>query len=207
MRTLQSFIWHHHTTNIHVALITARIRRMGEGTVFSLFVSSHLGGVLPQSGLGGVPHLRSGRGGTPSQVWLGGYPIPGLGGRGYPILGLDGVPPPTRSGWGTSLPRPGMGYPPRPGTGNPPGTWEGLPPLQTWDWVPPPTWDIASTCYVAGGMPLAFTQEDFLVFSILVSGCYDRPSAFFIGHQFSCSPSLPLSRSSVLPKLRSLPKL
>ena len=33
-------------------IITARIRRMEEGTVFSLFVSSHLGG-----------------GGYPSQVW------------------------------------------------------------------------------------------------------------------------------------------
>ena len=54
-------------------LITARIRRMGEGTVFSLFVSSHLGGGGSQvqvwrgglrSRSGGVPGLRSG--GSPS---------------------------------------------------------------------------------------------------------------------------------------------
>ena len=44
-------------------IITARIQRMGEGTVFSLFVSPHLwvgGGGYPISGLG--------KGGTPSQV-------------------------------------------------------------------------------------------------------------------------------------------
>ena len=84
-------------------------------------VCSHLGG-YPISVLGrGVPHPRSRWGGTPSQVQVEGYPIPGLGG--YPI----------------------------PGPGGTPGT-------------PPPA-RIASTCYsyVAGGMPLAFMQEDFLV--------------------------------------------
>ena len=127
---------------------------MGEGTVFSLFVSPHLGrrGV-PQSGLGGrAPHSRFGQ--------VGGYPIPGL------------APPPQT--WD--------GVPPRPGMGSP-QTWDGVPPdlgwgtPQTWDRVPPWTWDrvpppdlgwgtppsIASTCYVVGGMPLAFMQEDFLV--------------------------------------------
>ena len=43
-------------------IFTSRIRRMGEGTVFSLFVSSHLN-----------------RGGedTPSQFRMEGFPIPG----------------------------------------------------------------------------------------------------------------------------------
>ena len=61
--------------------------------IFSLCVSVHtlMGG--------GVPHLRSGWVGTPSQVWLGGYPIPGLAG-GYPISGLAGGVPHLRSGWG-----------------------------------------------------------------------------------------------------------
>ena len=83
---------------------------MGEGTVFSLFVSPHLGG------------------GYPSQV--GGYPIPGLAG-GYPIPGLArGVPHP-RSGWGVSR------VPLQPGLdGVPPWTWDGVPP-RTWDGVPP----------------------------------------------------------------------
>ena len=67
-------------------IFTARIRRMGEGTVFSLFVSSHLGGGprsrsgggVPGPGQGGVPGLRS-RGGTWSQI-QGGYPVSDLGG-------------------------------------------------------------------------------------------------------------------------------
>ena len=54
-------------------------------------------------------------------------------------------------GWGT--PQPWMGYPRGPGMGYPPNLG--------WDTPPPP--GIGSTCYVAGGMPLAFTQEDFLV--------------------------------------------
>ena len=186
-----------------VCLITARIRRMGEGTVFSLFVSPHLrgggypisglggGGVYPISGLGrgypipglagGVPHPRSGQGGTPSQVCSGGTPWDGV----PPDLRWatpqtwDGVPPPDL-GWGTPCqvwgvppgtwdrvpppnlgrgtpPKPGMGYPPDLGWGNPPGPGTGYPPS-----------NIASTCYgyAAGGMPLAFTQEDFLVFDL-----------------------------------------
>ena len=45
-------------------IFTARIRRMGEGTVFSLFVSPHLDG----EGGGWVSHPRSRWGGTPSWV-------------------------------------------------------------------------------------------------------------------------------------------
>ena len=38
--------------------------------------------------------------------------------------------------------------------------------------TPPPIRQssIASTCYVAGGMPLAFTQEDFLVLKLFAFG-------------------------------------
>ena len=140
---------------------------MGEGTVFSLFVSPHLGGGTP---------VRSG--GYPIPGLAGGYPIPGLGrGRrrgGYPIQGLDrggylGYPPDggylgypqTRSGWGIPPTRSGWGKPPGPGMGSPANLgWDNPP--QTWDRVPPP--DLGwGTCYAAGGMPLAFTQEDFLV--------------------------------------------
>ena len=49
---------------------------MGEGTVFSLFVSPHLGGGTPVRSRWGVPHLRSG---------VGGVPHPDLDGGGYPI--------------------------------------------------------------------------------------------------------------------------
>ena len=138
-----------------VELITARIRIMGEGTVFSLFVSSHPGGY-------------------PSQVWGGGYPISGLGGTpsqvlGYPISGLGGYPH-HRSGGVPHL-RSG-GVPHLRSGGTPSQVWGG-PHLRS-GWVPlspemgqgtPPS-SIASTCYVAGGMPLAFTQEDFLVCSL-----------------------------------------
>ena len=185
-----------------VMIFTAHIQRMGEGTLFSSFVSSHLGGGVPKSGLwgypipclaGGVPHPRSrGKGvshprsgwggtqGTPPpnrsgwgtpQTWDRVPPQPGMG---YPLT-WDGVPPPDLGQgtpldleWGTP-PRPGNGVtpqtwdrvPPRPGTGYPPDLGWGTPPRPGMG--PPPTWDIASTCYVAGSMPLAFTQEDFLV--------------------------------------------
>ena len=102
----------------------------------------------------------------------------------YPLWPEMGYPPQT---WDGVPPRPGMGYPPDLRWGTPqtwdgvlPQTWDGVPPRpemgyppQTWDWVPPRPGtryppqprqiSIASTCYAAGGMPLAFTQEDFLV--------------------------------------------
>ena len=122
------------------------------------------------------------RGGTTSQVWLGGYPIPGL---------LGGTP--SRSGWGGTPSQVWLGGVPHPRSGwGTPQTWDGVSPC-TWDMVHPPqttdvvpfqrwdlrwgtpwTWDgvpppsIASTCYEAGGMPLAFTQ-DFLVYMCVLS--------------------------------------
>ena len=114
-------------------------------------------------------------GGTQSQVWM-------VGGR---------VPHP-RSGWwgggGTLLARSGLGVPhPRSGGGVPgvllarSGWWGGGKPPARSGWLggylgyPPTTmtgWgtstptSLASTSYAAGGMPLAFTQEDFLVIYI-----------------------------------------
>ena len=93
------------------------------------------------------------RGGTPSQVWVGGVPHLSSRGRGYPIpgSGRGGTPAGGYPSWGGN---PVGGYP----------SWGAtsargvLHPR-----FPPPR--IASTCYgyAAGGMPLAFTQEDFLV--------------------------------------------
>ena len=164
-------------------VITTRIQRMGEGNIFSLFTV--VGGGVPLPGLdGGGGTLSQVWGGTPSQVR--GVPQPGLDGGGY--LGY----PPVRSGWwGYS---PGQvwivgGYPwypstTRTGWGTPHQDWMGYPPPSTTrtGWGTPPTqvWmvggtrgtptpmrqsSIASTCYAAGGVPLAFTQEDFLVFN------------------------------------------
>ena len=136
--------------DVFILFITARIRRMGEGTVFSLFVSSHLGGGIPQSGLGGVPHPKSGQGvphprsgwgeGYPSQVWPGGYPIPGLGrGGGTPsqVWMREGYPPDQvwmgyPQTWDGVPPGPGMGYPPDLGWGTFPGPGMGYLPW-TWD--------------------------------------------------------------------------
>ena len=220
-------------------IITARIRRMGEGTVFSLFVSSHLDGVgVPESGLdgwGGSTPARSGWwgvprpgldgggypsqvwmiGGNPSQVWMvggtqdtpsqvwmvGGVPQPGLDGGGYPsqvwmVGGTWGTPQPGLDGGGYPgqvlmgeypgqvwmvggvpgvSPQPGLDrgvpwVPPHHDWMGYPSPWvDGVPPTMSgWgtprhEWMGyPPT--IASTGYAAGGMPLTFTQEDFLVF-------------------------------------------
>ena len=137
-------------------LFTTRIRRMGEGNIFSLFtLSGGGGGTKSRSGLwgGGVPQYLGW--GEPHPRG-GGVPQPGLdsGGEPHPRggtlarSGWWGYTPQVRSGW--------WGYPPPPGQ-----VWMvgGYPPTH------PPTKQSskASTYYAAGGMPLAFTQEDFLV--------------------------------------------
>ena len=93
---------------------------MGEGNSFSLFTSGG-GGTPSQVWVGGYPIPVPGRGATPSQVQVGGYPIPGPG-RGVPQLG--GYPSqrgdtPAR-GYPSSLgvPQPEGGYPSQ--GGNPP---------------------------------------------------------------------------------------
>ena len=98
-------------------------------------------------------HLQGG-GGTPSQVWTGRYPIPGL----------DGVAPHPADGYPISGPDRGYAIPGPDGGG-------GLPPSKIRMVYPPPLpirrqISITSTCYAAGSMPLAFTQEDFLALNI-----------------------------------------
>ena len=140
-----------------------------------------MGGTLARSGGRGTPaRSRCWGGGTPSQV-NGGVPQPSLDDWGV-IPGTlpqtwDGVPPQTWHGvppnlgcgipwtWDRVPSRHGMGYPWDLGWGTPLDMGWGTP--RTLDGVPPPRQiSIASTCYTAGGMPLAFTQEDFLVFFI-----------------------------------------
>ena len=141
----------------------------------------------------GVPHLRSGgypisgQGGTLARSR--GVPQPGLDVGGTPSQ-VGGTP--ARSRWGTPQtwdgvpPVPGMGYPPDLGWGTPLDLGCGTPPDLGWGTPPDIRWgtpldlrwgtpldlrwgtpprqiSIASTCYAAGGMPLAFTQEDFIV--------------------------------------------
>ena len=94
---------------------------------------------------GGYPHPRSGRrGGTPSQDLMGVLPLSKTG------WGTSPPPLPPRTGWGTPHPLSKTGW--------------GTPPVQDWmGYLPPPPVSKASTCYAAGGVALAFTQEDFLV--------------------------------------------
>ena len=171
---------------MEICIITARIRRMGEGTVFNLSVHTSIG----RGGGGFVPiWLADGEGGReviPSQVWMGeGYPIPGLDGVPYPRskwgvphpMSRQGVPhhrsifgvPHPRSRWGGGVPhlRSGQGYPhPRSGRGysSPHREWMGVPPPQIRRQI-----SIASTCYATSGVPLAFTQEGFFVDIVITS--------------------------------------
>ena len=117
-----------------------------------------------------VPHHRSGWGGgtQPGLDWGGGLPWTGLDGGGVLWPGLDGGRgTPARTGWwvvpqlgldGGVVPQPcldgGVGEGGTQGTPTRSGWWGGTPIRQS---------SIASTCYPADSMPLAFTQEDFLV--------------------------------------------
>ena len=97
----------------------------------------------------------------------------------YPIPGLGGGVPHLRSRWGVPHLRSGGGTPSRSGGWGVPhhrsGGWgvPRVPPNQVWmvggyPGYPPPMRQssIASTCYAADGVPLAFTQEDFLVMNL-----------------------------------------
>ena len=90
---------------------------------------------------------------------------------------------PLAAGWGTSPIRK-MGYPPVQVPGQDWGyhQQDRVPPSAAWGSPPgpgprsgqggTPSWNrMACTCYAAGGTPLAFTQEDFLV-DLLDTGSY-----------------------------------
>ena len=119
--------------------------------ILSLFVSPHLNG--------GLPLPRSGQGGTQSQAQMGGVTLCQVQTGGTPISGLDGGRG-TPSCWQGGIPIQDQDR-------------EGIPchtPLVKTGWGTPPTpirrqISIARTCYAAGGVILACTQEDFLVFA------------------------------------------
>ena len=84
--SMASLLCSHLFHNSHI--VTARIRRMGEGNIFC----PHLHG--------GLPRPRSvGGGSTPSQVWVGGTPSQVWVGCTLSPICWWGVPHP-RSGWG-----------------------------------------------------------------------------------------------------------
>ena len=113
------------------------------------------GGGEPWAGLtggGGTPARSNGGGRYPSQVHMG-YPRWGTPWQGWGT-------PPARTGWGI----PDMGYTPN-GVPPPPP-----PPVQDRKW---------STWYAAVGMPLVFTQEDFLVHSKKIECCKSAVKIFW----------------------------
>ena len=93
------------TKTITFEVITARIRGMRQGNIFSLFIS--LQGTIPQSLVSG-PSPASG-----SMSFPVGNPVMSqvLQGHGYPRIAVP--PPPPRQDWVTTL-QPGLGYSPQP---------------------------------------------------------------------------------------------
>ena len=144
-------------------IIPARIRSMTGRYCSHRCLSINISGGVPRQGLDGrgVPHPRSGRG----------VPHP-RSGWGVPHLRSgQGVVPHPRSGWGRGIP-PDLrwGTPPDLGWGTPLDLGWGTPQEHGTEYPPDLRWgtlprqiSITSTCYTVGGMPLAFTQEDFLV--------------------------------------------
>ena len=166
----------------------------GEGNTFSLCVSSHLGGRG-----GGTPvrqwgyHLPRSRwvggGVKPSQVRMRGYPFPGQeGGTAHPDL-RRGTP---IGKMGYLHPDLGRGYPypdlePRQGEGGTPNRNR-----------------IARTCYVAAGMPLVFTKEDFLVEYLLANFLFFFLSVNMSIHMsgFACAVATLKNKNGKIPQLQ-----
>ena len=161
-------------------IFTDRVRSTREGYVLtrvcpSICLSTPWGGEYPsQVQVRGDTQARSRWGGYPSQVQAGrGYPSQVQAGRGVlqPGPGGRGTPPqvPPCWTWLGEYPTgwvPHLGYPPSDLAGGVPW-WEVPLPLPI-----RPGWGVPqlgggtppiSTCYTAIGMPLAFTQEGFLV--------------------------------------------
>ena len=116
------------------AFLPPVFRRNGEGNVFTGVCPFTFAGLSPSRR--GVSFLRApilSEGGTPSQVLMGGYPLPRSGwggGGGYPPVQMGGVPPSqVRMGIIPPMSRPGKGVPPPPCPDL--GRW--YIPVQTWE--------------------------------------------------------------------------
>ena len=125
-------------------------------------------------------NLDSSRGQVSLNLWE--YPIPGSGG-GIHLRSGQRAPHP-RSRWGLPHPADGGYSIQDQDRGNPHQDWMRVPPCAGLDGVPPirKQISIVSTCYAAGSVPLALTQEDFLV--VLCFGVI-HPSVFCYCQRFS----------------------
>ena len=117
-------------------------------------VCPHLWRGVPHLRSGGVPHPRSGRGGS-TPVSRMGYPLYRPGMRWVP----QGTSPHPRLD-GVLSPHQQSGVPPCP-------RQDGVPSHPILDEVPPTPISKTNTCYAAGGVPLVFTQENFLVLTFV----------------------------------------
>ena len=110
--------------NSRKEFITAPLRSTREGNIYTwecLSVHHWWGrgtpsqvwvGAYPVPGLGWYPNPGLGGGGTPTQVWVGGYPNPGLGGGGTPSQVEVWVGGTKSQVWVGRYPIPGLGgYP------------------------------------------------------------------------------------------------
>ena len=144
--------------------------RTRKGTVLTGVLSVHIlrgggypiwltgRGIPPSQVRMGVSHpsILPDRVGTPFPGQDGGVPNPRSGQGDDPIPGQDGTP--IRNGWGTPC-QDWMEYPP--------SGLDGGTPHQDWMGYPPHQGIGRQSSYAAGGMPLAFTQKDFLVIDSL----------------------------------------
>ena len=113
--------------------------------------------------------------------------------QGYPLT-WDWMPPQTQTwdgypldlGWDTPYPDLRWGIPP---------TWDGVHPLLPrpgTGYAPITQSSIANTCFAAGGVPLASTQEDFLVCYVSVSDQFHKSlwALSFRSHNFLLAVTL-----------------
>ena len=149
-----------------------------------------VGGYLPSNWLGGgyLPSSWLGRGGYLPSSWWGrgtylGQGVPALDGGYLPWMGVPtldrGYQPWTAGtylGWCVPTSArgylPGWGYPlARTGCGTPTPGWDWMRVLPRQDWIgitsAPGKRQQRSTGYTAGSMPFAFTQEDFLAYTLI----------------------------------------
>ena len=145
------------------SVITARVRSTREGNVLTSVCPSIHPSVCPRGGYP-YPIMLCNISQNAMRQWGGPGQVPPLGGYPDPPWGVPGPP------WG--VPRPPGGFLDPPGWGGypdpPGGSGVRYPPGGVPSQVPPPSQDRRSTHYTAGGMPLAFTQEDFLVSTLFL---------------------------------------
>ena len=192
-----TIVWHtpsmeNALENKHAYILPPAYVVRREGNSFTLFVCPHLGGVpISHNALQHFPECHEAAGGVPG---------PPPGGGTWPGTPRGGTQTPPRGGtWTPPGGVPDWVLPPRGGTRTPPGGYlTGYPPSPGGEGGVPRYDNRRSTHYTAGGMPLVFTQEDFLVHILFLSFAFldgytalysntdaKKPSSLTIDYAFS----------------------